>query len=104
MPQLCWGSTLAALTLCLHCTAYPPHSTLVWLYALPSPGSAPLTLPAALQEFGFEPHEVQLRIAFGTGKSAWTNHRCGVRSSHRRVFGWTGRLLLNPWLWKQHAG
>lgn len=26
------------------------------------------------KEFGFEPHEVQLRIAFGTGKSAWTNH------------------------------
>ena len=27
------------------------------------------------QEFGFEPHEVQFRIAFGTGDSAWTNHR-----------------------------
>ncbi|PSC67108.1 flavincontaining amine [Micractinium conductrix] len=26
------------------------------------------------KEFGFEPHEVQLRIAFGSGGSAWTNH------------------------------
>lgn len=26
------------------------------------------------KEFGFEPHEVQFRIAFGTGESAWTNH------------------------------
>jgi predicted NAD/FAD-binding protein len=26
------------------------------------------------KEFGFEPHDVQFRIAFGTGESAWTNH------------------------------
>lgn len=32
----------------------------------------PESLP---QEFGFEPHEVEFRIAFGTGESAWTNHR-----------------------------
>ena len=27
-----------------------------------------------LQEFGFEPHPVEFRIAFGTGANAWTNH------------------------------
>ncbi|GAB4821602.1 hypothetical protein N2152v2_008648 [Parachlorella kessleri] len=26
------------------------------------------------KEFGFEPHPVELRVAFGTGDSAWTNH------------------------------
>lgn len=26
------------------------------------------------KEFGFEPHQVDLRIAFGVGGSAWTNH------------------------------
>lgn len=36
------------------------------------PAAPPATHP---QEFGFEPHEVQLRIAFGTGDCAWTNHR-----------------------------
>lgn len=42
-----------------------------------------------LELFGFKPHPVQMRIAFGTGDSQWTNHspsqltdRCeGVLSS-----------------------
>lgn len=31
--------------------------------------------PALLQEFGFETHNVEMRIAFGRDGSAWTNHR-----------------------------
>jgi hypothetical protein len=31
--------------------------------------------PLVMQEFGFEPHTVELRIAFGTKEAAWTNHR-----------------------------
>lgn len=57
--------------------ARPPRRTLA-----DPPLHRPATPPAraappwcAAQEFGFEPHEVQLRIAFGTGDCAWTNHR-----------------------------
>jgi hypothetical protein len=35
-----------------------------------------------MQEFGFEPHPVEFRIAFGTGGSAWTNHRSAKLKSH----------------------
>ncbi|KAI7841052.1 hypothetical protein COHA_005280 [Chlorella ohadii] len=37
------------------------------------------------KEFGFEPHDVQFRIAFGTGDNAWTNH-----SDSALVLRWWG--------------
>ncbi len=36
-------------------------------------------LISLVQELGFEPHNVELRIAFGTKDTAWTNHRLAAR-------------------------
>ena len=57
---------------------------------------------AFFREFGFEPHPVELRIAFGTGAAAWTNHSDSALAARLapeiarfgRLLRWVYRLEL----------
>ncbi|KAL4852729.1 hypothetical protein ACK3TF_006201 [Chlorella vulgaris] len=74
------GGGVAGMACAWSLSRYPERFYVEVVESLPETGGVASTCAVSTgeeindQEFGFEPHPVQFRIAFGRGEAAWTNH------------------------------